>query len=114
MQINGTNEFQSVGRDATELEVNSSVVGWDERSTFRQRIRNYTAKPIDVEIRRSFDGHSRLPQPAEAKLHDFQTVEFATQVAAGAKKDLLYEIVRHQGRNAKQNNVTLEAAEIKQ
>jgi hypothetical protein len=46
-------------------------------------------------------------------LHDFQTVEFATRVAAGATKDLLYEIVRHQGRNAKQNNVTLETADVK-
>ena len=31
----------------------------------------------------------------------------------GKKADLLFEIVRHQGHNAKQNNVTLEAAEIK-
>jgi hypothetical protein len=113
MQINGKNEFQSVGRDATEVEVNSTVVGWNERSTFRQQIRNYTAKPINVEIRRSFDGHNDFRSVLDSKLHDFQTVEFATKVAPGAKKELRYEIVRHQGRNAKQNNVTLEQAEIK-
>ena len=113
MQINGKSEFQSVGHDATELEMNSMVVGWNEHNTFRQQIRNYTAKPINVEIHRSFDGHIDFRSLLEAKLHDFQTVEFATTVAPGAKKDLRYEIVRHQVRNAKQNNVTLEAAEIK-
>src|SRR4051812_15280834 len=113
MQISGKNEFQSVGHDATEVEANSTVVGWNERNTFRQQIRNYTAKPINVEIRRSFDGHIDFRSLLEPKLHDFQTVEFTTTVAAGGKKDLCYEIVRHQGRNTKQNNVTLETAEIK-
>src|SRR4029079_4661067 len=113
MQINGKNEFQSVGRDATELEVNSTVVGWNERSVFQQQIRNYTGKPINVEIRRSFDGHNDFRSLLGPKLHDFQTVEFSTKVAPGAQKDLRYEIVRHQGRNRKQNNVTLETAEIR-
>jgi hypothetical protein len=113
MQINGKNEFQAVGRDATELELNSTVVGWNERNTFRQQIRNYTSKPIDVEIRRTFDGHNDFRSLLEPKMHDFQTVEFSTRVRPGAKKDLVYEVVRHQGRNAKQNNVTLETAEIK-
>jgi hypothetical protein len=113
MQINGKSEFQSVGHDATELEVNSTVVGWNERSTFGQQIRNYTVKPINVEIRRSFDGHIDFRSLLEPKLHDFQTVEFTTKVGPGAKKDLRYEVVLHQGRNAKQSNVTLETAEIK-
>jgi hypothetical protein len=112
MQINGKNEFQSVGRDATEVEVNSMVVGWNERSTFRQQIRNYTSKPINLEIRRSFDGHNEFRSQLEPTPHDFQTVQFSTTVAPGAKKDLRYEVVRHQGRNAKQNNVTLETAEV--
>ncbi len=112
MQINGKNEFQSVGNDATEREVNSSVVGWNERNLFRQQVRNYTAKPIQVEVRRSFDGHNDFRSSLSPKLYDFQTVEFNAQVAAGEKKDLRYEVVRHQGRNAKQNNVTLAQAEI--
>jgi hypothetical protein len=114
MQIHGTSTFKQVGRDTAETEVNSNVVGWDDRAIYRQQIRNYTAKPIDVEIRRTFPGHIVFRSQLEPKLHDFQTVEFATQVATGAKKDLLYETVQHQGRNAKQNNVTLEVAEIKQ
>jgi hypothetical protein len=35
-------------------------------------------------------------------------------VASGEKKDLLYEVVQHQGHNAKQNNVTLETGDLKQ
>ena len=66
-----------------------------------------------MEIRRSFDGHIDFRSLLEPKLHDFQTVEFMTKVALGAKKDLRYEVVLHQGRNAKQNNVTLETAEVK-
>ena len=112
MQINGKNEFQSVGKDATEMEVASMVVGWNERSLFRQEIRNYTAKPIQVEIRRSFDGHQDFRSLLEPKLHDYQTVEFSTRVEPGAKRTLRYEVVRHQGRNAKQNSVKLEQAEV--
>jgi len=113
MQIHGTSRFKQVGSEATESEVNSSVVGWDDHSIYRQQIRNYTAKPINVEIRRTFEGHIEFRSQLEPKLHDYQTVEFTSHVEPGAKKDLKYEIVQHQGRNAKQNNVTLESADIK-
>ena len=43
MQINGTNKFKQVGGDAIDREVNTSVVGWDDHSIYRQQIRNYTA-----------------------------------------------------------------------
>jgi hypothetical protein len=113
MQINGTNTFQQVGRNTTETEPNSSVVGWDDHSIYRQQIRNYTSKPINVEIRRTFDGHIDFRSQLEPRLHDFQTAEFSAQIAPGAKKNLLYEVVQHQGRNAKHNNVTIESAEVK-
>jgi hypothetical protein len=113
MQIHGTNTFQQVGVDARQEEANSTVVGWDDRSVYAQGIRNYTAKPIEVEIRRSYDGHIVFRSLLEPKLHDYQTVEFAAKVQPGDKKDLLFEVVQGQGHNAKQNNVTLEEAEIK-
>src|SRR3954451_201055 len=115
VQLHGKNKFRKVGEDTTETDVNASadVVGWDDHTVYRQQIRNYTARPIDVEIRRTFPGHIIFRSQLEPKLHDYQTVEFTTQVAASAKKDLRYEVVQHQGRNAKQNNVTLETAEIK-
>ncbi|MBA3485401.1 MAG: hypothetical protein H0T51_26700, partial [Pirellulales bacterium] len=113
MQIHGTNTFQQVGADARQEEVNSTVVGWDDRSVYTQRIRNYTARLIEVEIRRSYEGHIDFRSLLEPKLHDYQTVEFAAKVQPGDKKDLLFEVVQRQGRNAKQNNVTLEEGEIK-
>jgi len=45
-----------------EIEVNSNVVGWDDHTLFAQRIRNYTKKPIDVEIRRVLPGDGRIAE----------------------------------------------------
>jgi len=112
MQINGTNTFQQVGDDELKTEANASVVGWDDRSVYAQRVRNYTSRPIEVEIRRSYDGHVTFRSQLEPRLHDYQTVEFATRVQPGDKKHLLFEVVQRQGHNAKQNNVTLEEATI--
>ena len=113
MQVQGTSLFRQVGDGAVNIELNSSVAGWDEHEVFTQRIRNYTAKPIEVEVRRAFPGHvefrSSLPG---VKLFDFQTPQFTTTVAAGKKADCLFEILRHQGRNAKQNNVKLVDAAV--
>jgi hypothetical protein len=113
MQLHGRSKFKKVDGDTNETEQNSTVVGWDDHTIYRQEIRNYTGRPINVEIRRTFPGHIIFRSQLESKLHDYQTVEFTTQVAAGAKKDLRYEVVQHQGHNAKQNNVTLETAAIK-
>ena len=113
MQVHDADVFRRVDDGALNIEVNSSVTGWDDHEVFTQRIRNYTAKPIEVEVRRPFAGHvdfrSSLPG---VKLFDFQTVEFTAPVAAGKKADCLFEILRHQGRNSKQNNITLVNAKI--
>ena len=79
---------------------------------FAQRIRNTGGKEIDVEVRRVFPGHVIFRSGLQPKLHDFQTVQYATQVEPGRKTDLLYEIVRHQDRNAKQNSVALEEVAV--
>ena len=47
----------------------------------------------------------RLPQRLAAKNYDYQTVEYTATVKPAEKADLLYEILQHQGRNAKQNSV---------
>jgi hypothetical protein len=113
MQLHGKNKFQEVGVDTVETEQNSTVVGWDDRGVYQQQIRNYTAKPINVEVRRSFEGDIVFRSRLEPTAFDYQTAQFATQVPAGGKKELLYEVVQHQGRNAKQSHVTLEAADVK-
>ena len=109
-QIHGTDKFQLVGDDARTEEINSTVVGWNDRLSYQQRIRNYTARPINVELRRTYDGQVTFVSDLEPKLHDYQTVELTANVEPGEKKKLNFTIVQHLGRNAKQNNVTLEAA----
>jgi len=76
-------------------------------------VRNYTKKPIDLEIRRTFGGHAIFRSELAAKNHDFQTVQSTAAVKSGEKAELLYEIIQRQGHNATQNNVTVERAAVK-
>ena len=116
VQIHGVNVFREVrGGQGIDVDENSTVAGWDDHEIYTQRIRNYTAKPIDLEIRRAFPGHIRFRsalKPAPT-LHDYQTVQYTATAKPGEKLELTYEIVRSNGRNAKQSNVKLEPAEVK-
>jgi hypothetical protein len=106
MKIDGADVYRQVGGGAV-IELNSSVAGWDEHEMYTQRIRNYTGKAIEVEIRRTFAGDVTFESTLKPTLHDYQTVQFTANVAAGKKADLLFEVVRRQGHNAKQNRVVL-------
>ena len=108
VQLQGLNVFREVGAPGVQIEVNSTVAGWDEHTLYNQRVRNYSAKPIEVEVRRTLPGDVIFRSGLEAKNHDYQTVEYRAAVKAGQKADLLYELIQRQGRNAKQNNVTVE------
>jgi len=112
MLLGGTEIYRRVDDGRLKIEVNSSVSGWDEHTIYNQRIRNYTAKPIDVEVRRSFDGHIVFRSSLGAKNHDYRTVEYSKAIEPGKSVELLYEILQHMGHNAKQNNVTIEEAGI--
>lgn len=113
MQIHGANVFRRVDQAGVQIDVRSTVAGWDDHSTYAQRIRNYTAKNIEIHVRRAWPGHvhfrSTLPKVG---LHDYQTVEFTTTLVAAEKQDHLFEVVNSQGRNHRQNNVTLEAVRV--
>ena len=112
MQVNGANVFRRVDQPGVQIEINSSVAGWNDHTLFAQRVRNYTKKPIDLEIRRTFPGHVIFRSELAAKAHDFQTVEYTAAVKPGEKAELLYEVVQKQGHNATQNNVTIEKAAV--
>ena len=114
MQLQRGERLPPGRRRGVQVDVNATVAGWDDHEVYAQRVRNYTGKPIELEVRRSFAGHvvfrSQL-KPTLLRLSD--TPQFTATVDAGKKADLLFELVRHQGRNGKQNNVTLEEAEVK-
>jgi hypothetical protein len=112
-QLNGVNVFHKLDEQGFRAAPNMSVVGWDDHEVYSQRVRNYTTKPIELEIRRALPGHVVFRSQLDPKLHDYQTVEYKTTVPPGKRVDLLQEVVRYQGRNAKQNNVTLEAGDIR-
>jgi hypothetical protein len=112
MQVNGLDIFRRVDDGAAQIEVNSSVAGFDSHEVFTQRIRNYTDKPIDVEIRRTIPGDITFRSGLNPVLHDYQTVELKTSVDSGKRGDLLYEVVQHQDHNAHQNHIVLENAAV--
>ncbi|MHB0956890.1 MAG: DUF4139 domain-containing protein [Pirellulaceae bacterium] len=112
MQIQGADVFKRVDESGVEIEVNSAVVGWDDHTLFAQRIRNYTKKPIDVEVRRILPGHIVFRSALGAKNFDFQTVEYHATVKPMEKASLTYEVLQHQGRNAKQSSVTVETVPV--
>ena len=113
MQVQGADIFRQVDQPGIEIEVNSAVSGWDDHTLFAQRVRNYSGKAIDLEIRRTLPGHVVFRSQLPAKNFDFQTVEYTADVKPTEKVDLLYEIVQRQGHNVKQNNVTIEQAPVK-
>ncbi|MGO8746637.1 MAG: hypothetical protein ACLQNE_11670 [Thermoguttaceae bacterium] len=113
MQIQGADIFKRADEAGVQIEVNSTVAGWDDHTLYAQRIRNYTKKPIAVEIRRTLPGHIVFRSSLGAKNFDYQTVEYQATVKPMEKADLPYEVLQHQGRNAKQNSVTVEALQVK-
>jgi len=113
MQLHGADVFRRVDQPGVEIEVNSSVVGWDDHTVFSQRVRNYTKRAIDLEVRRTFPGHIIFRSELPAKNHDYQTVQYTATVKSAEKVDLLYEIIQHQGWLSKQQNVTIERAPVK-
>lgn len=112
VRIDGADVFRRVDQPRVEIEVNSSVVGWDDHTLYCQRIRNYTTKPIDVEVRRTFSGHVAFRSRLGAKNFDYQTVEYRAAVKPMEKAALSYEVLQHQGRNSKQSSVTVEEVPI--
>ena len=92
------------------IETRDTVAGWDDHQQWVDRIRNYRAEAIDVEIRRSFQGHVVFKSGLDPELHDYRTPQFVAQVQPGQRRDLKYELVFKQGYNRKQENVTLKRA----
>ena len=85
-QVNGVNVFHKLDEQGFMAEPNMTVVGWDDHEVYSQRVRNYTAKPIELEIRRTLPGHVVFRSRLDPKLHDYQTVEYKATVPAGKRR----------------------------
>ena len=113
LHIQSGNLYRHLDEDGLKLELNSQVAGWDEHMVYQQRIRNYSRKPITVEIRRDFPGDVVFRSQLNPSLHDFQTVQFETKVQAGEIAKLDYEVITRQEYNQKQNRVELQTGAVK-
>ncbi len=107
LRLNGTNTYRRVDDGKIKIEVNSSVAGWDEHAYYVQHVRNFTRRPIELEIRRTFPGHIVFRSALGAINHDYQTVQFTANIPALTRSELRYEVVQHMGRNQKQANVKI-------
>ena len=112
MKLRGVDVFRRVDGNDVAIDVRSTVAGWDDHAVYTQRVRNYSEKPIELEIRRGFSGDVTFRSELNPTLHDFSTPQFTATVKPGESAELLFEIATKQGRNAKQNRVTLEKAAI--
>ncbi len=83
------------------------VVGWNERRTWEEEIRNYRAKPIRMEIRHVIGGDVEFTLEDSPTLFDFQTVEYTVTVAAGKTHTWTSQGLFRFGRNQKQNRIRL-------
>lgn len=99
--------YRRVDSGKVEVDHQASVVGWDEHQVYAQRIRNYTDKPIQVEVRRSFSGDIAFKSRLDVERHDFSTVQYSATVQPGEKAALSYELITRYGRNSKQNRVEI-------
>ena len=108
MRWNGGRITQRVDDGAVKVAVNATVVGWYDHTVYAQRIRNYTPKAINVEVRRTYGGDVAFKGELPGlKLFDYQTPEFTVDVPASAKQDFGFEIITRQGTLSKQNRVEL-------
>jgi hypothetical protein len=103
----GANVYYSP-TEGHRIQHQDSVAGWDRHERWAERIRNYRGEPIEVEIRRSFSGDVEFRGDLDAELHDYRTPQFTARVEAGARDDLAYELVYHEGYNRKQDRVVLD------
>jgi hypothetical protein len=94
-----------------KIEIDDQIAGWEDHARYVERIRNYSGKPIEVEIRRPFPGHVFVLSSLKPTLHDYQTVQMTATCPAGKKTELPYHVKTLQGHLAKQANVTLQSEE---
>jgi hypothetical protein len=102
----GSNEYFSPER-GHQISPRYDVAGWDEHDRWTERIRNYRNEPIEVEIRRSYDGDVDFQTDVNATMHDYRTPQLTATIAAGDEHNLMYTVTHHHGYNAKQSRVRL-------
>lgn len=113
LRLRGGRLYQRADEPGLRIDTDSQVAGWDEHTVYSQRIRNYSGRPISVEIRREYSGDVTFRSQLDALKHDFRTVEFRAELDSGEKAELLFEIIQRHEYNQKQQRVELESGPVR-
>lgn len=107
LQVHGGQVLRRADQPGLRIDERSEVVGWDQHTYFAQRIRNFSRRPLNLEIRRTFGGDASFLSRLTTRTHDFQTVEITARAEPGERVELPFELVVREGRNAKQNRLEI-------
>ncbi len=104
--------YRRVDDGHIKIDHNATVAGWNDHSIYMQQLKNFTDRPVKVEIRRKIAGDALIKHDLNLKKYDFQTFELQTRLDPGEQQALLYEIQTRKGRNAKQKQIVLQHKQI--
>lgn len=96
----------SVARSGFVYDNRQRVKGWDEALSLGEEIRNYTARPIRMEIRRVIEGDVEL-RAENARVHDYRTVEFTLDVEPRETFSWEYSYTQRFGARERQSRMAL-------
>jgi hypothetical protein len=83
------------------------VVGWDETRKWQEEVKNWRAKPIQLEVRHVISGDVDFKIESPAKLFDFHTAEYTMEIPSRKPLTWTSEGTFHLGKNAKQDRIQL-------
>ncbi len=112
LKLNRANAFKRTCSGNIVVDHRAPVAGWDQHAIVAQRIENFSGRPIDLQIRQRLLGDVTVRSALDPQRHDANIFDLNTTVPARETRELLYEIVKKERRNAKQQRVALEDATI--
>ncbi len=83
------------------------VIGWNERQTWQEEVRNYRARPIRLEIRHLIPGDVAFAMEDSPRAYDYRTVEYTVTVQPGETRTWTTEGLFRLGKNKKQDRVEI-------
>ncbi|MCY2930559.1 MAG: hypothetical protein NTV86_13880 [Planctomycetota bacterium] len=90
-----------------DLQGREWVDGWNEEQSWNDEIRNYTGKPLSLELRLQYEGDATFASEAATTVFDLKTVETKLLVAPGQTRAYPYSVTFRNGVNAAQTRVKL-------
>ncbi|MCY2925224.1 MAG: hypothetical protein NT031_07260, partial [Planctomycetota bacterium] len=81
--------------------------GWNEEQNWNDEIRNYTGRPLVLELRLQYEGDTTFASEAATTVFDFKTVETKLSVKSGEPRTYPYTVTFRNGVNVGQARMKL-------